>query len=253
MRRCQKPWVTIVLTLTLAVCVGDRCLAVSVILTDPSQIVRTSEVTTVVTDNGNGTWTYNYTVINTSPGPQMLLVDDEFIVNIWPLIVDYEVPLDGPGVVSNVQSPDTWDYEFISAAEYISRFGEANPFDSAYVMHWYDAEFNEPEPSRAIAPNGYTAWVETEWGFTPDVYEPSTDGFIFTSARSPVNGPYLTSWVDEFRNIGDPPLPGGSVGGGGTPTFTPLGAVIPEPLTMMGVFLGIGGLGGYIRRRRLTA
>ena len=29
------------------------------------------------------------------------------------------------------------------------------------------------------------------------------------------------------------------------------GNIVPEPLTMLGVFLGIGGLGNYIRRRRM--
>ena len=29
-------------------------------------------------------------------------------------------------------------------------------------------------------------------------------------------------------------------------------AVVPEPLTMLGVFLGVGGLGAYLRKRQLT-
>ena len=122
----------------------------------PEDIVRTSSVSTVVTYNDTeGTWTYNYTVENTSPdAPQWVWGETP----VWPLIIDYEVPLDSPEDVSDIDSPDIWDYEFISYSEY------NNPFGAPWVLHWYDTEPPEPpnnfEAARAIAPDGYTTWVE---------------------------------------------------------------------------------------------
>ena len=209
-------------------------------------IIRTSDVTSVVTHNGNGTYTYNYTVKNTSPGNQI----EGNITDIWPLIVDYEVPLDNPSVVFDVLSPGEWSYEFISADQYLARFGEVNPFGSAYVLHWYTGFGTMPQAvvpffdglgNMPIAPNGYRAGHEV-----PPVYEPSTDGFIFTSELAPVNGPYSTSWWDAFRNIGDPPLPGGSVGGGGSLVYH----TVPEPGTAVLLAFGMIGLAALGRKLR---
>lgn len=223
-----------------------------------AQVVRTSEVNTVVTGNG-GTWTYNYRVWNTSPGPQNVGVD---LPPVWPLIVDYEVPLDSPSVVSDVMSPSGWAYEFLSASDYATRYREPNPFGSAYVLHWYEEMiFGEGVwPDWAIAPEGYIAWMLAQ-GLVRTAYEPSTDGFIFTSSLGPVNGPYSTSWFDMARNIGDPPLPGGGTTGTIPYTFQlppcppdnpncnqPPG-VIPEPSTILLLGAGLVGLGVWGRKR----
>lgn len=200
----------------------------------PDGICRSSEVSTVVTENVlDGTWTYNYTVFNTSPGPQFFS-DGEVTREVWPLIVDYEVPLDDPGVVSGIQSPTDWSHEFLSATEYLARYGEANPFGSAWVLHWFDALFSEA--ATAIAPTGYRARF-CPGGGDCGVYENFTDGFIFTSSLAPVNGPYSTSWADEMRNIGDPPLPGGVVGGGLTLPFQVRGVMEPSALLLLGAGL----------------
>ncbi len=223
--------------------------------------VRTSDVSTLVTDNGNGTWTYNYTVTNTSPAPQFLLRSDrttpceggsEVCAEVWPIVVDFEVPLGSSSDASDIQSPEFWDSEVLSAAEYEARFGP-NPFGAPFILHWYDTEVGV---EKSIVPRGYND------RFDDDEYEPSTNGFILTSTLPPVDGPYLTSWWDEFRNIGDPPLPGGSnVGGGGTlysvrppcppdnPNCNQPPGVIPEPSTVFLFGAGLVGLGLWGRKR----
>jgi len=212
-----------------------------------AEVIRTSEVSTVVTVNPDGTYTYNYTVKNTSHAPQWI---DE-VIEVWPTIVDFEVPLDHPSIVWDIGSPEEWAYEFISFDEYQMRFGEPNPFSSPWVLHWYTMfpAFDRGALSangegivtgfKPIVPEGYNARWETNY------YEPETDGFIFTSNLPPVNGPYLASWWDEERNIGDPPLPGGAVGGGGTPPFHP----VPEPATWFLFGSGLAGIIGFGKKR----
>lgn len=198
-------------------------------------ISRTSEVSTQIKQNQDGSYTYNYTLKNTSPAPQ--LVGD---VGVWPTIIDFEIPLNNPSVVCNISSPDQWSYEFISYNDYILRFGEPNPFLSPYVIHWYTLLIPNGVGTKPIVPEGYNSIFGTNY------YEPQTDGFIFTSFQPPVSGPYLASWWDEFRNIGDPPLPGGSpVGGGGTPSFNP----IPIPPTFLLLISGLAGI--FALRKRL--
>lgn len=212
-----------------------------------AQVIRTSDVSTVVSGPPGGPYTYNYTVRNTSPAPQW--IDD---IEVWPTIVDYEVPLDDPSLVWDILSPEEWGYEFISFDEYIMRFGEPNPFLSPWVLHWYTGGLVDAVAEvevmidgdlvgfKPIVPTGYNSRFETSY------YEPETDGFIFTSNLSPVSGPYLASWQDQFRNIGDPPLPGGApVSGGGTPPFHP----IPEPSSLLLLGIGLSGLVGLVRKK----
>ncbi len=221
-------FIALVMVLVL-MCVGSPSFAA--FGEDPT-IIRSSEVFTTVTNNGDGTYTYNYTVKNTSPGPQW--VNDG---EVWPVIVDFEVPLDSPDVVWNIQSPETWSFEFLSAQQFIDRYNQPNPFNSAYVIHWYDVI---PMVAKGIVPTGYNDRFESDW------YEPQTDGFIFTSNLGPVDGPYTSSWWDQYRWIGDPPLPGGSVGGGGTPTYR----TVPEPSCLLLLLAGIGLVGSARLRRK---
>jgi len=123
----------------------------------------------------------------------------------------------------------------------------ANPFGARHFLHWYDQwppsfeeEETPAEEEKAIAPVGYAS------PFT--VYDFETDGFVLFSSFAPVDGPYLTSWVDEYRNVGDPPLPGGlPVGGGGT---VPQSVPEPGPGTMFLLGLGVFVVIGFVKRRR---
>jgi hypothetical protein len=218
-------------------------------------VTRTSDVSSIVTEDSPGIWTYNFTVINTSPAPQSFLNGNDQEIDVWPLIVDYELPLYDPDVVFDVASPDGWSYEFINADDYESIYGEANPFGSEWIIHWQTLELLYAAAPvglidsfavveyKPIAPVGYNA------AFEADYYEDRTDGFIFKSYRAPVNGPYSTSWDDYFRNIGDPPLPGQTVGGDGAPTYDPGGPSTPELSTWL--LLACSAFAGLALRRGL--
>ncbi len=180
---------------------------------DRNGIIRSSHIETTVEDLGGGVFKYNYRVVNDSPGPQWVFSE----VETWPSIVGYEIPLDHPSVVWDITSPATWDHRFLSAFEYEQEYGIPNPFLSAYVLQWYDAELFSQPAATMIVPNGFNARFET------NEYEPFANGFSMLSNLSPVDGPYAALWVDFVRNIGDPPLPGGGLVGGGLPY-----RVIPE-------------------------
>ena len=175
-------------------------------------LVRLSHIETTVTPQGGGLFKYEYKVYNDSPAPQW-----RGELENWPSIIGYEIPLDHPSVVWNVTSPLTWDYRFLSAADYQLEYGTPNPFNSAYVLQWYDAMLFDRFPQKMIVPEGFNARFEMS------EYEPWANGFSFISNLSPVDGPYANLWLDFVRNIGDPPLPGGGLVGGGLPY-----RVIPE-------------------------
>ena len=141
-------------------------------------------------------------------------------------------------MVGGIQSPETWDYRFLSAADYESEYGSPNPFNSLYVLQWYDTN---PPVNKMIVPNGYNE------AFEPDQYEPFADGFALTSNLGPVDGPYANLWFDQIRNIGDPPLPGGGPIGGGTLPYHLVPEIPGQGLAALGC-LGFALL-TWLRRR----
>jgi len=204
----------------------------------PPEIVRLSRVETVVTDLGNGFYHYSYVVWNDSerqrdPGNRKMWV--------WPQIIGWEIPLDSPGVVTAITAPPTWDWQILSAEEYVNLYGVENPFDALYVLQWYDAELIRGiSRNKRIVPTGYNAF------FAENQYEPSADGFGFISPLAPVDGPYAAVWFDRYRQLGDPPLPGGGTTGGGLP-YTPRHQM-PDGGTTA-VLLGLSLIGLQIWRR----
>lgn len=165
-------------------------------------VIRESHVVTTVQNEGGGVYRYEYELFNDSPGAQP---PD---ASCWPAIIGYEIPLDSPSVVWDIAWPDTWYYRFLSAEEYLWEYDTVNPFNSAYVLQWYDTEL---PMRRMIVPTGYNEMFEA------NEYEPSASGFGFRSYLAPVDGPYAAVWMDFYRGIGDPPLPGGSLSGGALP------------------------------------
>ena len=191
-----------------------------------------------------GVFHYGFTLTNTSDcsgGGQM-----------WPMIIDFEVPLQSQDSVSNITSPGSWSYSILTSAAFQSQFGVANPFGSAYVLHWYDTVAVDTDPpaswQKSIVPTGFSAYYNSSV-YTADVYEDSAL-FGFDSLSGPVDGPYESSWSNSGRKPGDPPLPlqHGAVTGSGLPAYLPASpSSVPEPGTC---FLLAGGLVALAVNRR---
>lgn len=219
------------------------------------QFIRSSDVTTQTALNG-GVWTYDYTVINTSRGGWLGDANGNPIYDpitgglsdVWPTIVDYEVPLTNPSDIWNILSPNGWTYEILSDVEYLTRYEEENPFNASYILHWHDSAITWNEETQDFTGLAANPIVPNFYPFGGTYYQDRINGFIFESNFAPVAGPYATSWQDEQRFIADPPLPGGSVGGNGTlPYEQRNSSAVPEPATML---LFGSGLVGFLFRRR---
>ncbi len=194
-------------------------------------------------------WTYEYTVYNDGwPGWTW---DGEQERSVDPAIRDWELPWFGDAGITNIVSPNGWDYEIetIGVANATTGWdGEAawqNPGDPWYqgpdspftsvdqVLHWYT---NEEEFFIL------TGWFEGEG--CPEGDEganwdcSSLGGFGFDADFAPIAAPYQASWAELPIQTGDPGFPGG-----GTPS-SPLatGSSIPEPGTLA---LLAGGLLGW--------
>lgn len=194
-------------------------------------------VSTVVTPIAGGN-RFTYTLTNTTacdPG-----------ANVWPAIVDFELPLTSPSDVSMIVSPPGWSYEFLTSVEYLARYGIPNPFNAPYILHWYDTVvFDTPNTAKMIVPTG---WMATS-GIL-DVYENYSAMFIFDSPLPAVtDGPYASSWMDYTLRIGDPPLPanappvnGFTGGDGGLYYEQGEYTAVPEPATAALLALGLVAL-----------
>jgi len=211
---------------------------------------RSSTVDSTVTNNNNGTWTYGYTVNNTSQfsevGP-----DPE------PILVDWELPWFGDaGIdVMSILSPSGWSFaietigtmNFATGWEGIASWqdpsdpfyaGAGSPYTTVtQVLHWYsecwvaggDATGCEGELSGAIFPDG------------------SLSGFGFDADYDETAAPYQASWAFLPVRTGDPAFPLGGI------PNSPLAQgfqVVPEPGLLS--LLGIGLVAAMLGRCRRT-
>lgn len=199
-----------------------------------------SRVTDVVTDNGNGTWTYDFTVFNDAPWV------GEGTVQV---IVDWELPYFDDSGITNVQSAYGWTWA-------IETIGVPNP-DTGWsgVANWQtpgDPWYQGPDSPFTTAAKAFH-WFTSDgnaFGIRPAGFEGggsfigSATGFSFTAPFPAVAAPYQASWADLVIQTGDPSFP---FGGGAVPASPSAVIPLPAPLVLLGsALLGIAGL----RRQR---
>ena len=218
---------------------------------------RSSTVTDSVVDNGNGTWTYNYRVNNTSRF-------DEMGPDREPILVDWELPWFGDAGITNITSPHNWAYNIETIGmpnpstgwDGVAAWqtpgdpfyaGPGSPFTTATeVLHWYNlcwAQFN----ANANAATGFqpNTAVACEFEFDNAIFpDGSLGGFGFDADFGPTGAPYQASWAFMSVRTGDPAFPLG-----GIPNSPALNGVIPEP-GVLGLLVAALAAGGAVARRR---
>ena len=214
----------------------------------PAGWTRSSTVTDVVTNNGNGTWTYGYTVNNTSQFTAQGLEPNQ------PFLVDWELPWFGDAGINtaSIISPNGWAFniETIGIAnastgwEGIASWqdpldpffaGAGSPFTTVtQVLHWYSECFlfrGDREGCFGGSANGILA-------------PGSLSGFSFVAAFDETAAPYQASWAVLPVLSGDPAFPLGGIPN--SPRVQVQG--VPEP-SLLGL-LGIGLVAAMLGRRR---
>ena len=223
---------------------------------------RSSTVTATVADLGGGTWSYGYTVNNTSQfnevGPDQR-----------PILVDWELPWFGDAGITNIVSPTpnwNWSIQTIGVPEAATGWdgmaewqtpgdpfyaGPTSPFTLAtQVLHWYNL-CAVAIRNTVVAPgggNGTNAVIACAEGQFTDAIFPgdSLSGFGFDAGFGPTGAPYQASWAFMPVRTGDPDFPLT----GGFPNSPSLrGNQAPEPGALGLLGMGLAAL-VFIRRRR---
>jgi hypothetical protein len=222
----------------------------------PATWTRSSAVGDTVTDNGNGTWSYDYTVRNTSQqdgGP------DER----EPIIVDWELPWFGDAGITNIRSPRNWDWAIETIGmpnpatgwEGIAKwqdptdpfyFGATSPFTTGtQVLHWFNTCWTQEQPNGG-GPSSTLAVALCEFQFDNAIFAGADlDGFGFDATFDKTAAPYQASWAFLPVQSGDPAYPLG--GFPNSPTLNPPTGV-PEPGTL--ALIALAALALAARRPR---
>lgn len=185
---------------------------------------RSSQVSDTVTNNGNSTWTYAYTVRNTSnfteSGPDSR-----------PILVDWELPWFGDAGISldSIRSPRNWTFsiETIGSPNAATGWagvadwqdpsdpwyaGSSSPYTTAtQVLHWYNVCWVQQQ-AQTVTAQSLAVVAECEGQFDNAVFpDEELDGFFFDAAFSPTSAPYQASWAFQPVRTGDPAFPLGAL------------------------------------------
>lgn len=213
---------------------------------------RKSHVSDVVTDNHDGTWTYDFTVHNDSTpffGSGFASITPEDIVTGMPILVDWELPwFDDAGfTLADVVSPTGW-------AAAIETIGTANPTTGwGGVASWQDPgdDFYFGPDSPFTLATQVLHWFNTCWAEGGEEcavggIEPggSLSGFGFDAVFDKTAAPYQASWMLLPVRSGDPAFPLGGV----PASPLALGSAVPVPGTLALALLGVAGLFASHRR-----
>ncbi len=209
-----------------------------------------SHVTDSVTNNGDGTWTYDFTVFNDEVESYGYGFGLEAVApGETAIIIDWELPYFDDMGITNIQSPANWYY----AIETIGVPNEATGWQGTaewqqsgdpWKDHFdqvYGGADNNPFNSNTKVLHWYLDPEQSPWaGIYP---QESQSGFSFTASFDKGNAPYQTSWDTMEIFTGDPSFP--SAGLPNSPSINP----VPLPGTLSLMFLGAGGL-AVLRRKK---
>lgn len=251
--------------LTKATAVLTMVLAIGAIAMQPAQagtagaggFTRSSTVDSVVTNNNNGTWTYGYTVNNTSQFTELGTEPS-------PILVDWELPWFGDAGINltSIISPNNWAFaiETIGATNSVTGWdgiaawqdpndpfyaGPNSPFTAVtQVLHWYNLCQGGFDFDRALpSVRGGNCEVQFQDAIFPGG---SLSGFGYDAVFDETDAPYQASWAFLPVRSGDPAFPLGGIPN--SPLAQGLQVAIPEPGLLS--LLGIGLVAAMLGRRR---
>jgi hypothetical protein len=174
-----------------------------------------------VTDLGNGSFAYSYTV----EGWGQAFVDPGKVVT-------FAVPYFADALITSIASPSGWSWAIDSSDRFELGHGAQtlvwSTTEAGIASGWSKLGFMEPTPAAQLS------------------------GFGYTAAYSPVKGPFETTTSQGYSYVGDPALPGSpdALASGLTSSLPVITAAVPEPQTYALMLLGLGVIGATARRTR---